>query len=217
MSGTILRLSLLVAGAALAAPGQTRDFLTGDEVSQLRLAQEPNDRLKLYLHFARQRIDQLNLTLSEEKPGRSTFIHDLLEDYAKIIEAIDTVVDDALKRKLDVSLSMPPIIASEKEMLAKLEELKESQPKDVARYRFVLTNAIDVTTDSIELSEQDLKTRAADIAAKTKRDKEERDSLTSPKELEEKRAEDKKQTELDKKAPTLRRKGEVPKEGGPIR
>src|SRR5688500_7942197 len=98
-----LRTLLLLFICVLGCVAQDRDFLTADEADQVRLAQEPNLRLNLYIHFAKQRLDLIQQAVSQEKAGRSKLIHDLLEDYTKIIEAIDTVSDDALKRKLDVS------------------------------------------------------------------------------------------------------------------
>jgi hypothetical protein len=202
------RTLLLLALALPLAAQQQRDFLTADEVDHLREIQEPNERLKLYIQFARQRIDQLDQLMAKEKPGRSAIVHDLLEDYSKIIEAIDAVADDALAHKRPLDLGIKAVSGGEKEMLAHLQKISEAQPKDLARYEFVLRDAIDTTQDSIELNEQDLQQRASGVEAKEKKENEERKASMTPAEAAERKAEDKKKPP-PRKAPTLRRPGEA--------
>lgn len=192
----------------------TRDFLTADEVNQVREAQDPNERLKLYIHFARQRLDLLQQLLAKEKAGRTVLIHDTLENYTKIIEAIDTVSDDALKRKAPLDEGIAAVAAAEKEMLAQLKKVAENKPKDSARYEFALSQAIETTEDSLEISEQDLGKRAVAVQDKDTKEKKEREAMRKAVDAEEKTpaaksTAEKKQEAPQRKAPTLRRKGEA--------
>lgn len=207
----LLCLSLFLVVASIPAAAQ-RDFLTADEADQVRLAQEPNERLQLYVKFARQRIDLLQQLLKKEKPGRSLLVRDLLEDYTRIIDAIDTVADDALRRGLEIDEGIGAVESAEREMLEVLRRIEDSKPNDIARYQFALQNAIDTTEDSMELSAQDLKERAAEVAAKQAREKKQLEEMMTPADLESRRAVEKKKEEeaaKQRKAPTLRRKGEV--------
>lgn len=211
-----LAASLLLLSATLWGQAQ-RDFLTADEVDQIRLtAQEPSARLMLYATFARLRVDLIKSALAEEKAGRSGMIHDTLEDYTRIIEAIDTVTDDALKRNLVIDEGVTAVIKAEEEMLADLEKIQESQPKDLARYRFALITAVETTEDSLELFQQDLKTRRRDTITRDVEEKKRREALMTPSEVATRQAEAKKrqasEAKQQKKAPTLRRKSERPPE-----
>lgn len=188
-----------------------RDFLTADEADQIRLVQEPNERLKLYLKFAEQRLELVKQLLAKDRPGRSALIHEALEQYAEIIDAIDTVADDALKRKLDISAGMAAVVEAEKKLLETLRAIQASQPRDVAMYQFVLEQAIETTADSLELSMEDLEKRSEEVAAREERERKARESLMSAEELEAKREAEKKEAEQKRKAPTLYRKGEQPK------
>lgn len=188
---------------------QTRDYLTPDEIDQLRIEQEPNLRLKLYTKFALQRVDEIEQLVATPRTGRAAFIHDLLEDYEKIVEAMDTVADDALARKITLDKGVATATSAEKDFLARLEKIRDSKPNDLPRFEFALREAIDSTEDSIEQGQQDLGQRAAEILAKEKKEKAERAASMTPAEAAERKAEAKKiDTTPKRKPPTLLRPGE---------
>ncbi len=205
MTRLLLGVVLLSAASPLAAE---RDFLTNSEIEQVRLAQEPNERLALYVGFARQRLDQLKQLVKEPRPGRAAMMHDLLDEYGQVIDAIDTVADDALSRKADIAAGNKNVAAAEKEFLPVLEKIRDSQPSDLARYEFVLDQAIQATSDSLDTATQDLGKRSSEVAGRLKKEKKDREAAMTPEEADAKTKEAKDAATKSKK-PTLLKPGET--------
>ncbi|HZQ53286.1 MAG TPA: hypothetical protein VFB14_13875 [Bryobacteraceae bacterium] len=208
-----MKVRLLLCGAAFASllAAQDRDFLTPNEVDQVREAQDPNDRLALYVHFAKQRMDLVEQYVAKEKPGRSIFIHNTLEDYSKIIEAIDSVADDALRRKLEIDKGMIAVVNAEKDFLDRLNKIRDKQPSDLDRYQFVLDDAIDTTSDSRELSMEDSHKRGSELATEDAKEKREREAMMPSKEVQDRKKQEGAQSgdqQQQKKIPSLYRPGE---------
>lgn len=212
---------VLLLATAMAA--QQRDFLTADEVDQIKEAQEPNARVALYAKFARQRMDMIKSLLSKEKAGRSILIHDALDDYAKIIDALDDVTDGALAHKVDMQASLKLVASMEQDALPVLKKVQDNHPKDFERYEFVLRTAIETATDSLDSAQQDLGKRTQDVEAREQRAKKATEEAMTPVEREGQQADEKKAAEkaaevakpAGRKPPTLMRPGEKPGEKPP--
>lgn len=203
--------AMLLLGAALPLAAD-RDFLTTDEADQVRLTQEPNARLKLYVQFAAQRIQFIEHLLARQQPGRTNLIHEALEDYTKIIETIDTVADDALLRGERIEEGIAAVAEAQEKFLETLRKLEQAQPRDMARFRFALETAIETTEDSLEINREDLRERAAGVAEREKQERRQLEELMTPENVRERKEQaeqtQKKEEEHKRKAPTLYRKDE---------
>jgi hypothetical protein len=197
----------MAAVLAAAAPAQQRDFLTSDEVEQIRDAQEPNARLELYARFARNRIDLVKNLLSKDKPGRAAMIHDALEEYAKILDAMDDVADQALSKRGELTQGLRVVSNAEREMLPALRKIRDSKPKDLDRYSFVLQTAIETTQDSLDLADEDVSKRTNAAVEKEEREKK---AVEANQTRQEKEADAKADADQQnqRKAPSLYRPGE---------
>ncbi len=212
------RLLILVLTALPLFAQARRDYLSESEVEKVREAQDPNERLKLYILFARQRMDQVQQQLTKDKKGRSLDIRSLLDDYEKIIEAIDHVSDDALKRKADIILGVNTVMEAERRFITQMEKIKASEPRDLDMYSIELTEAIATTKDSLYLAGEDLDGRTYRVTEAAEDKKKEVEAITT---MERKATEPEKIANPDapatpaagrRKPPTLLREGDKPED-----
>jgi hypothetical protein len=190
----------------------TKDFLTEFEADQIRLAQDPNERIPVYLQFARLRLALIDQLLAKEELGRGAKVHDNLSELGRIVEAVDMVIDDALLRDADISKTTTPLVNAEREFLSRLTAIQEKDPDDLWRYEFVLEDAIEVLEDSIEITSGDLGARKNGLIEADGAEKAAREKTMSQQRREEvqqvEQEQKKEETEREKKRPSLLKKGE---------
>ena len=209
----LLALTVAIALQAIALPAQEyvgarKEFLTDHEIDLIREAQEPNMRIERYLHFAKLRIELLRQYLAKQKPGRSAQIHRNLEEYGRIIETIDVVIDDALDMKRDITPTIAKLTSEEREFLVALQAIADNPQEDHFRYEFVLEDAIEITADSIELSGMDLGIRTSAVKAADERADGKLEASMTPELKEEVTAIRKTEEKKKMKRPSLLKKGE---------
>jgi hypothetical protein len=144
-------LMLVVSGAAQ----RRRDPLSQPEIDQIRDASwEPQQRLKLYVEFARARLVKMeemrNNPKTKDRPRQT---HDMLDDFLLIYDELNDNLDTYVDRKDDIRKPLKAVIEADTEFQAKLRALKEAADvaaEEAKEYEFVLSNAVDTLDTSAE-------------------------------------------------------------------
>jgi len=142
-----------------------RDPLNPLEQDQLRdAAQEPSERLKLYIQFARMRLTSLDQMRSDPKvTDRAQQTRDRLQNFLDVYDELNDNIDTFVGRKADLRKPLKTLIETDTKFKAKLRALKSSADanKDEAKqYDFLLTSVLDTVDSSVQdhrqlLSEQE--------------------------------------------------------------
>jgi len=150
----ILALSVTLGGTRTFAQ-RKHDPLNANEIDQLRDAMlEPDQRLKLYVGFARDRMNKLEQMRADPKATeRAGKTHDMLQDFLAVYDELNDNVDMYVGRKDDIRKPLKLIIEADTEFQAKLRALKDSANSDAGesrQYEFLLNNVIDTVDSSTE-------------------------------------------------------------------
>ena len=131
------------------------DPLNPVEIDQLRDAMlEPDQRLKLYVQFARDRMTKLEQMRADPKAAnRGAQTHDMLADFLAVYDELNDNIDMYVGRKDDIRKVLKVVIDADTEFQAKLRAIKDSAGTDAAeakQYEFLLSNAIETLDSSAD-------------------------------------------------------------------
>jgi len=132
-----------------------RDPLNPLEIDQLRDAMlDPNERLKLYVTFSRDRMTKLEQMRSDPKTTeRARQTHDMLEDFLAVYNELNDNIDMYVGRKDDIRKPLKFVIEADTEFQSKLRAIKDAANSNAAeanQYEFLLTDALDTVDSSAD-------------------------------------------------------------------
>jgi len=178
-------LCIVVCVVAVVAQIGGREPLNQKEISDLRdTAQEPEKRMTLMVQFARARLATIEQLRGDPRfaADRGPRIHDLLEDFTKLVDEMGDNIDDYSTRKEDLRKALKVVIEGDTDMQLKLRSLKEQGPgaggktAEVQEYTFVLQSATEAVNTGLDdarklLAEQEVAFKDAKEKAKKKKSK----------------------------------------------
>jgi hypothetical protein len=148
-------LGMILMAGAMASAQRHRDPFTRAEIDQIRdVSWEPQQRLALYVKFARERLVAMETARNDPKiKNRAQLTHDKLDDFSLIYDELNDNIETYIDRKNDIRKPLKMIIDADGEFQAKLLALKNAADVPAAeanQYEFVLGNALDTLNESVE-------------------------------------------------------------------
>jgi hypothetical protein len=148
-------LAMLICFAAPAWAQRQHDPFNQAEIDQIRdVSWEPQQRLALYVKFARERLVAMEQMRNDPKTkNRAQQTHDKLDDFAAIYDELNDNIETYIDRRNDIRKPLKLIIDADSEFQAKLLALKNAAnvaPEEAKQYEFVLGSALDTLNESIE-------------------------------------------------------------------
>jgi hypothetical protein len=145
---------LLYAGNALANSPQQKDYLTALEADKIRDAETTNDRVKLFLTFADDRLKKFQYELEHPSPNKhEDMLNALLNAYVGCVDDAADLIQLGIHKQENIRKGIDLMATRAKEFLAILEKFSSGGP-ELEIYKDNLDDAIEGTRDAINDAEK---------------------------------------------------------------
>jgi chromosome segregation ATPase len=153
--GKLVRLALAMLLLSTAWAQRRSDPLNPLEEDQLRdAAQDPAERLKLFIGFARTRLTSLEQMRADPKvTDRAQQTRERLQNFLDVYDELNDNIDTFVERKADLRKPLKAVLEADTEFQAKLRALKssvDSNKDESKQYDFLLTNVLDAVDGGVQ-------------------------------------------------------------------
>lgn len=144
-------LLVVLFGMIVSSHAQKKDYLTDTEADKIRDSGTPDERIRLFISFANDRIKKLQYELAH--PGdslhRADRLNALINGYTGCMDDAADLIDLGVDKQQDIHGAIKEMQARAPEFLSYLKEV-QSKNKEVAEFKDNLDDAIDSTNDAFD-------------------------------------------------------------------
>jgi hypothetical protein len=146
---SLLAVSLAGAlGAGASAQSVDKDYLTNTEADKIRDAETPNERIKLFILFADDRIKKFQYELQHpSQNNHEQMLNYLLNAYIGCVDDAADLVQLGIEKQQNVRSGVDLMAEKTKEYLEVLNKVK-ADAKEIEMYKENLDDAIEGTLDA---------------------------------------------------------------------
>jgi hypothetical protein len=144
---------LLMVAVGVMAGAQKGDYLSDDETDQLRDAQDPSQRIEVYLSFTQVRLDRTdNFRNKPRDPDYNIggYLNKQLDQYIRITDELKNWIQDQYDRHADMRSGLKKFLEVGPNQLGQLRRIQQTPGPYSADYSKSLSDAIDDFNDALD-------------------------------------------------------------------
>ena len=138
---------------AVTAQAQKPDYVSEEEEDKIRDAQEPSERIEVYLTLAQSRLDRIQDFRSkpmDPQYDNGAYINRLLDEYISLTDDLKNWIQDQYDRGGDMRKGLRKALETGPKQLDDLRQIQESPDAYAAEYAKSLRDAKDDVTDALD-------------------------------------------------------------------
>src|ERR1700730_13535836 len=142
---------LLFAGGSTLGRQDQKDYLSSMEAEKIRDAETTNDRVKLFLTFADDRLKKFQYELDHPSGTRHIdMLNSLLNAYGGCVDDAADLIQLGIEKQENIRAAVDLMALQSKAFLAVLEKLSAAGGPDLEAYKSNLDDAIEGTRDAMK-------------------------------------------------------------------